>query len=714
MKYHIFLIILILTGSRFLAGQVTVTGRVADRDGISLPGANIALKGTYEGASADTSGHFRFKTLATGKQVLMVSFVGYKTLEQEIDLSQTVEPLQFTLEILPGQIHSVVVTAGAFETGEQKRPIVLKPMDIATTPSALGDIYGALTTLPGTQVVGEEGGLFVRGGEGYETKTYIDGMQVHKPFLSKMPDIPTRSRFSPILFRGTAFSTGGYSSEYGQALSSVVNLNTVGLADRTESTLMLMSVGMNGSHAQRWEKGSISATLQYINMKPYHSLVEQNMPWDKDPVQTDGTLLFRQQRGKYGILKIFSSFNTSNSVLQYSYSGDTSQATRVGLRNTNIHFNSVYTDMLTENWKIKAGFSGTFDNSMTDINTDDLADKLSSIHQRLTLTYDKGGNFNLKIGEEMGFYTLDRDYYMASAEQHYPTSLNIRDYALYAEPEITLNDRLALRMGLRAEYLSLHRKTALMPRFSMAYRTGDYGQVSLAYGAFRQRPEDQYLTFNRNLGPEKAKHLILNYQYEVDNRILRVELYRKWYDDLVKYTVENNPDPSAYNNNGDGYAQGIDLFWRDSKTVKDLDYWVSYSYIDSRRDYKNFQQQLQPSYVSPHTLSVVMKYFFRAMNTYAGLTYVYASSKTCYNPALEVSSGDRTGAYNDLSLNLLYIRPFLKKYCAILLNVNNIPGFNNVFGYHYETTPDAEGDYQLYPIKPQSKRFFMLGVMILL
>lgn len=90
-------------------------------------------------------------------------------------------PIQITPDLQPGEIKSVLVTAGAFETGDLKRPIVLKPMDIATTPSALGDIYGALTTLPGTQVVGEEGGLYVRGGEGYETRTYIDGMQVHKP-----------------------------------------------------------------------------------------------------------------------------------------------------------------------------------------------------------------------------------------------------------------------------------------------------------------------------------------------------------------------------------------------------------------------------------------------------------------------------------------------------------------------------------------------------
>ncbi len=131
-----------------------------------------------------------------------------------------VPPLTVILEEQPGEIRAVIIAAGAFDSGELSRPVVLKPMDIATTPSAVGDIYGALATLPGAQLVGNEGGLFVRGGEGYETKTFIDGMQVSNPYMSKLPDLPTRSRFSPLLFSGTAFSTGGFSAEYGQAPSS--------------------------------------------------------------------------------------------------------------------------------------------------------------------------------------------------------------------------------------------------------------------------------------------------------------------------------------------------------------------------------------------------------------------------------------------------------------------------------------------------------------
>lgn len=77
----------------------------------------------------------------------------------------------------------------------------------------MGDIYGALHTLPGNSFVGEDGGIFIRGGEGNEARTFIEGLLVHKPYTSRMPDLPARGRFSPVLFSGTMFSTGGFSAE---------------------------------------------------------------------------------------------------------------------------------------------------------------------------------------------------------------------------------------------------------------------------------------------------------------------------------------------------------------------------------------------------------------------------------------------------------------------------------------------------------------------
>ena len=87
---------------------------------------------------------------------------------------------------------------------DQKSPI-LRPIDIVTTAGATADIAGALNTLPGTQTVGEEGKLYVRGGDGYETKTFIDGMRVVSPYYTTVPQTATRNRFSAFMFKGKGY-----------------------------------------------------------------------------------------------------------------------------------------------------------------------------------------------------------------------------------------------------------------------------------------------------------------------------------------------------------------------------------------------------------------------------------------------------------------------------------------------------------------------------
>jgi hypothetical protein len=62
-------------------------------------------------------------------------------------------------------LDAVVITAGTLEAGDKSRVSVLKPLDIVTTAGSAGNIIAALQTLPGTQTVGEDGRLFVRGGQ---------------------------------------------------------------------------------------------------------------------------------------------------------------------------------------------------------------------------------------------------------------------------------------------------------------------------------------------------------------------------------------------------------------------------------------------------------------------------------------------------------------------------------------------------------------------
>src|SRR5690606_27304614 len=173
---------------------------------------------TNDGTSSLVHCTIYFTTEELGLQVMVVSFIGYPEKQQELTLPSS-ESLTVTLEEQFSRMDGVTITAGAFEASDEKKGVLLRPLDIATTAVATADISGALNTFPGTTKVGETGRLFVRGGEGHETQTFIDGVWVQNAYNATADNLPSRNRFSPFMFKGTLFSTGGYSAEYSQALS---------------------------------------------------------------------------------------------------------------------------------------------------------------------------------------------------------------------------------------------------------------------------------------------------------------------------------------------------------------------------------------------------------------------------------------------------------------------------------------------------------------
>ncbi|HSN60799.1 MAG TPA: carboxypeptidase-like regulatory domain-containing protein, partial [Ferruginibacter sp.] len=210
MKHIFFLLLMAVSYMGF--AQVTLKGKMTDTKNNPLRGASITIKDSYDGTTTDSLGKFSFTTTEKGNVVLEATLSGYSSYVKNILLEGKDIELVISVKELITELNAVVITAGSFEASDKKKGTVLTPLDIVTTASAEGDITGALKTLPGTQQVGETGGLFVRGGSAAEAKIYIDGNLVNNFFYSSLPGIASRGRFNPFLFKGTIFSAGGYSA----------------------------------------------------------------------------------------------------------------------------------------------------------------------------------------------------------------------------------------------------------------------------------------------------------------------------------------------------------------------------------------------------------------------------------------------------------------------------------------------------------------------
>jgi len=708
----IVLLFLLFVAAVNCQAQTVISGKVTDKSGQTLPGTNVFIKGSYDGASCNADGMYHFLSKKTGVQILVVSMLGYEKQERPINVTGKEVITDIKMIETYNQLNAVVITAGSFEASDEKKAVTLKQMDILTTASAAGDIYGALRTLPGTQQVGEDGRLFVRGGESYETRTYIDGMLVRNPYNSQVPDIPSRGRFSPMLFTGTVFSTGGYSAEYGQAMSSALILKTEGLAPKTITGISLYSMGAGLNHTERWTNSSLTVSYEYFNLQPYFNLVKQQVKWDKAPQTGTANIIFRQAIGKNGLLKVFSSSESRDLQLQYPDDANPGRTMPIRIRSTNDYVNTTFTTPLSTKTFLMVGTAYSYNLDRKNIDTSRLKETDKSFQARVSIDHHFTNRLGLKTGIEITSEQFNQDYFNSLDHKDYLMGYNENISAGFVESEYAPVNKLALRVGVRSEYSSLLQKSNLMPRLSMAFKTSANSQISLAYGTFYQDPDATSLRFTHQLGFEQADHYIINYQVNKNDRIFRVEAYYKDYLHLIRYTLLNNPDPLTYNNLGHGYAKGIDVFFRDQKTIKNLDYWLTYSYIDSKRLYNDFTQAATPSFISSHNANAVVKYFSMKFQTMVGLTYSFASGRPYLNPNSTSFMSDRTKSYNDVSMNLSYLTNIFGNFTIIYCSVSNVFGFNNVYGYHYSTVADANGQFTQREIAPDAKRFAMIAVFI--
>lgn len=689
--------------------QTTIRGSVTDTKGNPLTGANVLLVNTYDGATTDTAGNYEFTTVEIDVLLIEVSYLGYKTQQKEwMATPGLVVLVDFVLREAPGELTEVVITAGAFEASEEKKSVILRPLDIVTTAGANGDFAGALNTLPGTTISGETGQLLVRGGAANETRTFIDGLPVSNFYTSNVPDVPARSRFSPFDFKGTIFSTGGYSAEYGQAMSAALILQTRDLPEKDMTSLGLMSVGLSAGRTKRWENEALSIGTNYTNLAPYMALVPQKLHLEKAPETFGGEAAYVKKLKSGGYFK--SRIHGNHTVVSGRYTGGRPfyGTEFFGLRNDHLFSNLTYKRPIGKNWTWYAGGSAAF--NQDNLETDDVSMTTGRLVStaKSTLSYLPAKSFNLRMGAEYQFQQW-QETRSAPAETD-PNRLVQHYVATFAEADLYLSARLVARAGIRSEFDTPASRLNAAPRLSLAYKTGKDGQVSLAAGRFYQSPEVSLLRQNEALDFESADHFILNYQWLHEGRIFRVEGYYKQYHDLV--TFENLTQPDTYANEGEGFARGVEVFYRDQKTLKNSDFWISYSWLDTRRQSGTLSKPTRPAFAAGHNVALVFKRYFPKWKLMPGITGAYNSGRPYDDPALNGVNESTTPPYFDLSGNVSYLTDVWGHFTILYASVTNITGQHQVFGYRYAATPDNSGIYDRLEVTPQAKRFFFVGIFV--
>ena len=653
-----------------LTAQTTVTGTVSDgRE--PLVGANVFILGPIDGCLSDSLGRFSFTTEMTGEVTLRATYIGYDDFTSTVDVSQLTD-FSIRMSERATTVGEVVVTASTFSFGKSEHFKTMDALDVVMAGNSCGDIVAALQTLPGTQKVGENGKLYVRGGESNECQTFVNGMHVLVPYSTNTENTAVRGRFSPFLFKGINFSLGGYGGEYGQALSSVLPMETTDAATSDKFGVSASLVDWNVGGTKAFTNGSLSFNAALTSMALYDRLFNQRFDFSRPYRKLSGEAQYKAELKSSGVLKAYVGYDLTSVSLHIDLRS-------LSLQEHNLYANVTYKAAIGRGYTLFAGVANS--SVVNDIDEaravgDHYHNFRNEIHLKTELHRACSDGLKLSVGIE----DYLRNSTLSYDTSHYWLAYNI--FATHVDAQWRIVPRLFLNTSVRAELMKAH--WLFMPRATLSYLPNRHWQLSLVAGRYSQMADDDYLAMNPQASWQgTADHAILSMQYQSRGTLLRIEPYWKCYRRLP-LLLSGTCQP-----HGHGTSKGVDVFLENHSLVKHLATTLSYSFNDSKRYYLDYAALQTPDYVSRHNLRLSAKYAIG--KTIIGLSESYASGR--HFPI------GKTPHYNSVDANLTYL---LSPKVIIYASLNNLFGRTNTFRY------DAKGS----PVVPSRDRFLYIGIFV--
>ncbi len=703
--------VLVLT-SVSIQAQLSIQGLVVDASGQPLPGVNVYLPSTYEGSNTDSLGRFAFSASAKTPFTLAVEMIGFRGDSLVLsDAAAAQQPLRFKLRETAAALSEIVVTAGSFTASDTRRTAVLSSIDVATT-GATADLAEALSTLPGSTPAGESGQLLVRGGSAEETQAYINGLRVPKLYSASLPDLPSRTRFSPFTFRGITFATGGFSAAYGDALSGALLLQTQGLPQRNLTSVSIMTLGGSIGRTQKLGRSqAIAFDLGGTHLGGYVALngvARQRIQRAPQGLTGQGAYWWDGRGGRN--LRVSTQVSSQHFAALDSTQAPFYGASRLALDNVNSYSQAVYQVPAAEGlgrWELGAAVATDLEKTAAD--AAEVARRQYDAQLRASYASEWRQILRYQIGTE-GQWRREQSE-LGLDGRRLSTSSDRAYVAGFAEGDYYASRSWVLRAGVRYDQYD-GRHHLLSPRVQVSHLFSADHQLALSAGQYAQRQVGAgsfALDAANDLQPARADQLGLTYSRTWAGRVLRAEAYAKTYHDLLTRVAGTGQLGTA----GRGYARGVDLFVRDRSSIKNADFWLSYSFTDAQRQRDTLTGLAPVSFASRHNVALVAKRFFTGPSFGISATYRWHAGRPFDDPNSAERFGDLTPDFHDLSVNVTYITKVAGHFTVIFASMSNVTGVRQVHQYRYAQQPSELGNrYERIEVRPIFPKFPFVGMFV--
>ena len=704
-----------------------------------VTGATVAIPDTKRGAISNRNGEFTIDKLTPGGYSLKVTSLGHQPVVKTDIIVRPDRITQVTIELpeksTVGQ--EVTVTAGYFSGREESAisAVAMNAEEIRRAPGSAGDISRVLNALPSVaRTADNRNDLAVRGGSPVETSFSIDNIPI--PNVNYFPQ--QGSSGGPIGFLnvdfidGVEFQAGGFGAEYGDRLSSVVNINyRDGNREELEGQIDLNMAGFGGA-IEGPLPGSVGSFM-LSGHRSYLDLIQSGSNYDGAPrfgdLQGKATIDL-DQNNRVTLLGIaaLSQFNRTyeeaqdngnsygeQQALQTTAGGNwRSIWSGVGFSNTSLSFSSTDAD---EEFFRFSNRQLTYRNNYVE----------SAITLRNLNTVEIADNQTLEFGIEAAREMMNYDVYMGpdtnsvgevTSALEFMKEFTTAKGGAYVSHSWTPTEALTTSVGMRAEYFSVNGDLTVSPRASVVYRATDQLRLKGAFGIYHQTLPMALLAQdprNESLPSVQSTHYVLGADYMLtDDTKLTVEGYVKQYRDLplnpqrpMVSIIDEASGDNHFGNygellaNGEGRSHGVELLLQ-RKLEEDFYGLVSASYI--RSSYRDANGEWRDRmFDNKYLFSVVGGW--RPNNLWEVSVRFNMAGGTPYTPLDLTESARQNRTVRDNSkfmaerypdyhtLNVRVDRRFLfdRSNLVIYLSVLNAYNRDNVADYYWNRVKKAQG-----------------------
>lgn len=662
---HIYYVLTLLCSIPATAQKITISGYVKDESSReALIGASVVNASDKTGTSTNQYGFFSLTVFVADTVELIISYQGYKIQAKKITAKQNVR-LDVLLEYSAGLLGEVVVIAGKSDRNVQKTQIgvIDVPLrSIKNLPVLMGerDLLKIIQLLPGVQG-GQEGttGFYVRGGNTDQNLVQLDEATVYNPNHL----FGLFSTFNVNAINSVQLIKGGFPSEYGGRLSSILNI-TMKEGNKTkyqtEGGIGFLSNNLTVQGPIQKNRSSfiVSARQSHINLliKPFTSGAISYKFYD-----LNAKVNFELGKKDHLFISVFK----GNDKAAYDNPNSLNYATDFGNSTGTLRWNHLFgsktfskTSIIYNDYNLALATSQNNYYSL-------FYSAIKDVTAKTDFTFTASTKHKIKAGFSYINHRLSPASFSASIPRRGNritiNKNNIHKYysnemALYMGHEWDASEKININYGLRATLFNSSGKafSFIEPRITTSLSVNTTTSVKASFTRMNQflhlipnatagLPTDIWISSGNKTKPQSSTQFALGvYKNFQENEIeANVGAYYKKMNNQVLFgegkQLKINVDLDSLLVYGNGESYGVEFFLK--KNSGKLTGWISYTLSKTTQKFAdlNFGKEFPFKYDRRHVLSVTSSYQL-TKRWIVSAVFVYSSGPTTTIPTGRIST----------------------------------------------------------------------------